>query len=113
MRWIPFFEIKVTLIQDLIKIFPLDCKFVGNKFNESHQQVYSNIKTSILSKPILKRADPTKQVYLKTNFSAKGLGFVLCQLSDNKESLAAVEREIQGGECKFDIGINPNCDSFQ
>eukprot|EP00957_Ditylum_brightwellii_P045733 3469654-Ditylum_brightwellii.AAC.1 len=104
MRWIPFFEIKLMPLQDLAKEFPLDHRFGGTKFNDLHWKVNKDVKPSLLSKPIMQGADPTKKFYLKTNFSAKGLGFALCQPSSDKESLAVMEREKKGGECEFDIG---------
>eukprot|EP00957_Ditylum_brightwellii_P076405 5806532-Ditylum_brightwellii.AAC.1 len=60
MRWIPFFKIKVTPLQDLVKEFPLDHRFGRTEFNNLHQKVYEDIKSSLLSKPIMQRADPTK-----------------------------------------------------
>eukprot|EP00957_Ditylum_brightwellii_P170188 12955231-Ditylum_brightwellii.AAC.1 len=75
MRWIPFFEIKVASLRDLLKSHHLDHIFTP---------------------------DPKKQFYLKTDFSAKGLGFALCQPDNKKESMDAMIQEIDGGDCKFD-----------
>eukprot|EP00978_Attheya_sp_CCMP212_P046596 scaffold400802_cov24-Attheya_sp.AAC.1 len=61
------------------------------------------MKSSILSQPILQRADKTKRTYLRTDFSTKGMGYAVLQPSDDPESLAAMKRENEGGPCKFDL----------
>jgi len=40
---------------------------------------------------------------LKTDYSARKIGFALCQPDNSKESLAAMKREDAGGECEFNI----------
>lgn len=57
-------------------------------------------KQTLISKPILQRADIRKRFYLKTDFSAKGLGYALCQPDDSKEAIAAMKAEDKGGEKK-------------
>ena len=57
----------------------------------------------LLSDPIIKRADPEKRVYLRTDFSSIGFGFVVLQPGDDVEGLAAMRREIDGGLCEFDL----------
>ena len=36
-----------------------------------------------------------------TDFSKTGFGYDICQPSDDPASIAAMEREIAGGNCKF------------
>eukprot|EP00957_Ditylum_brightwellii_P139678 10645407-Ditylum_brightwellii.AAC.1 len=70
---------------------------------KEHVEEYKDIKDSLLSKPILQKVNPKKRFYIKTDFSAKGRGFTLCQPGDDKELLEAMKREVDGGECEFDI----------
>ena len=42
---------------------------------------------------------------LKTDFSKFGLGHCLCQPSDDKEAIEAMEREIAGGKCEFELTV--------
>lgn len=43
-RWIPFFEHKILLLQQLIETKQLDAKFNLEEFNRIHQKVYNDIK---------------------------------------------------------------------
>eukprot|EP00978_Attheya_sp_CCMP212_P022735 scaffold68222_cov39-Attheya_sp.AAC.1 len=106
-RWIPYFELKVKPLHELISRHILDFVFT-DEFNDECKRVYEKIKTHILSAPILQRANIRKRFYLKTDFSAVGLGFAICQPDDSPEALAAMQREDKGGECEFDLTItNP------
>ena len=102
-RWIPFFEIKASPLRNLIKAFPIDYTFSKDQFTPKAFKAYNELKANILSKPILQRANIRKRFYLKTDFSSKSLGFALCQPADDKQSMDAMNREINGGECEFDI----------
>jgi hypothetical protein len=102
-RWIPFFELKVQPLRELISTTPLDRPFRFGQYTSVHQYLYDDIKARILSAPILQRADIKKRFYLKTDFSSKGLGFALCQPDDSENALAAMKREDTGGPCEFDL----------
>jgi hypothetical protein len=75
------------------------------EFTKVERDIFESVRDQILSKPILQRASIKTRFYLKTDFSSLGLGFALCQPDDNEESLAAMQREDEGGECEFDFNI--------
>ena len=54
---------------------------------------------AILSDPCVARYDFNKHPYLLTDFSKKGFGYNICQPVDDPDSLAAMKREAEGGEC--------------
>ncbi len=56
---------------------------------------------AICSDTCLACLDLAKQVYLTTNFSKKGFGFVVCQPSDDPASLATMHHKMAGGKCKY------------
>eukprot|EP00978_Attheya_sp_CCMP212_P043377 scaffold282055_cov39-Attheya_sp.AAC.1 len=98
-RWIPYFELKVKPLGELISRHMLDFVFTdefNDECNDECKRVYEKIKTHILSAPILQRANIRKRFYLKTDFSAVGLGFALCQPDDSPEALAAMQQEDKG-----------------
>ena len=103
MKWIPYFELRILPLRNLIKKYHLDHKFKKGEIPPACEKVYKEIKTAILSKPILQRADIKKRFYLKTDFSSAGLGFALCQPDNSPEALAAMHAEDKGGECQFDL----------
>ena len=45
------------------------------------------------------------RLYLKTDFSKVALGFALCQPIKDKTSLKAMNEEMNGGECRFDLTL--------
>ena len=47
------------------------------------------------------RFDPGKPTFLKTDWSDKGIGWVLIQPADNDESVAAIKLLLKAGECNF------------
>eukprot|EP00957_Ditylum_brightwellii_P133689 10193058-Ditylum_brightwellii.AAC.1 len=97
-RWIPWTEVKLSPLSELSRSFELDHKFSAKEFTAVHVAAYEDIKAHIISKPILQRANPRKQFYLKTDFSSNGLGFGLCQPSDDNISIDAMKQEEEGGE---------------
>lgn len=53
----------------------------------------------------MQRANVTKRFYLKTDFSRVGLGWALCQPDNSEVSLKAMQHEIEGGDCLFDLNL--------
>jgi hypothetical protein len=104
-KWIPYFELKVKPLRELISQHPLDYTF-SNEFTEQCNTAYENVKSHLLSAPILQRANIRKRFYLKTDFSAVGLGFALCQPDDSQQALAAMQREDEGRDCEFDLTLS-------
>ena len=63
----------------------------------------SDIKKALLADPLLRWADTNKRIYLRTDFSSFGFGFVVLQPADDKISQDAMIREQAGGLCEFDV----------
>jgi hypothetical protein len=84
----------------------LDYKFSEGDFDATAVSIFQGVRDHILGKPILQRASIRKRFYLKTNFSSLGLGFALCQPDNTTESLAAMKREGEGDECKFEFCLS-------
>jgi hypothetical protein len=53
----------------------------------------------------LKRPDPNRRFYVKTDWSAWAQGAVLLQADVTEEAEEAMWREIHGGQCEFDKAI--------
>ena len=49
------------------------------------------------------RYDPSVPIFLKTDWSAEGMGYILMQPSQDKVSQAALQQLMAGGECLFDL----------
>jgi len=57
-------------------------KGVAFEWGQEQQQAYDTLKQQLCSEPVLRRADPSKQFILHTDWSQHGLGAVLAQLDD-------------------------------
>ena len=68
---------------------------------DEHHKAREDLIMAILSDPCVARYDFNKRPYLLTDFSKKGFGYNLCQPAHDPDSLAAMQREAEGGECEF------------
>jgi len=68
--------------------------------------LFEELKTGITSSPVLARFDPDKPTFLKTDWSAKDMGWILMQPADDKESQLATKLFKYTGECKFVLSMN-------
>ena len=66
-------------------------------------ELFEDVKVSITSSPLLARYDPVKPKFIKTDWSAEGIGYILMQLADNEISAAASKSLQAGGPCLFDV----------
>ena len=103
--WIPYYEHKINHIRESTKVRPLDRQFSSSEWKNEHTAQWTAMKNAILSHPILQRPSIHKRFYLKSDFSKIGLGYALCQPSDEPAALAAMNREINGGECEFEATL--------
>ena len=72
------------------------------------KDIYNEIEdvlNAVMSDPVLKRADINKRFYVRTDASSVGHGNALLQPGDDATSLAAMNREINGGPCEFETNI--------
>jgi hypothetical protein len=65
------------------------------------QQRLQQLKQDILDRLMMKRPNPNRRYYLKTDWSAEAQGAVLLQDGWSKEE-EAMMREVAGGSCEFD-----------
>ena len=66
-------------------------------------QLFEDMKKCITYSPILARFDPTKPVFLKTDWIAEGMALILMHPDDDKESNKAAKNLVATSECNFDL----------
>jgi hypothetical protein len=64
------------------------------EWTETHIALFDYMKEVLTSSPVLARFDSSTPVFLKTDWSASGMGFILMQLDGSEESLAAIVKLI-------------------
>jgi hypothetical protein len=98
-KFIPNFEIRV---EPLFRLMDREyTERVGDLWTSGVQTNFDDLRGSILCDPCLRRFDPCKITILRTDFSAKGFGYVVCQPDDNKTSLALASQFMSGNEFHF------------
>jgi len=98
----PYFEIKVKPLRRLYRQhFKKDIPL--SAWTPELIELFNELKIAITSSPVLARFDPGKITFLKTDWSAYGMGYILMQPDDSEESIRATEILRTSGECLFDL----------
>jgi hypothetical protein len=71
-------------------------KDVGGLWTMEARTTFDNLRNSILCDPCLRRFDPNKLTVLRTDFLAKGFGYMVCQADNNETSLALASQFMSG-----------------
>ena len=101
--YIPWFEERAAPLRELAK---LDMQSnIEPLMKEEHFKAREDLIMAILSDPCLARFDYKKRPYLLADFSKRGFGCNLFQTADAAASMAAMRREMEGGNCEF---LKPN-----
>ena len=62
---------------------------------------------------MLARPSNEKRFYLRMDWSSLGRGAMLAQPSDHPDAIAAMEREIDGAKCEFDLTLSDTNKRFR
>ena len=69
-------------------------------------KLFEELKIGITSLPVIARFDADKPIFLKTDWSAEGMGWIIMQPSDDAKSITGTKLLKNTGECKFDLSMN-------
>jgi hypothetical protein len=89
-RYIHHFELRVTPLRELT----IKRKYtnpVAAIWTDACQCSFDDVRDAIFSDPCLLRYNPKRLVILRSNFSSKGFGYVVCQPGTNNTSEAAMK----------------------
>ena len=101
-NYVPFFELQIKPLQALHQKFnrrPIP----PDKWTPKITQLFKDLKKCITSSPVQKRYNPSQPVFLKTDWSAEGMGWILMQPVGDEKSQAAAKHLMETGECIFDL----------
>ena len=98
-KFIPNFEIRVEPLRWIME--QEYTEMVGDLWTPDVQATFDDLRESILCDPCLRRFYPNKLTVLRTNFSAKGFGYVVCQLDNDDASLALSLQFMSGNRFHF------------
>lgn len=104
-RFAPYLEIRLKPLRRLCKkYFRKDIPQM--EWTRELITLFEELKICITSSPILARYDPEKPTFLKTDWSAEGMGWILMQPADDEESSKAAKILLEDGTCHFDLCKN-------
>jgi hypothetical protein len=98
-KFIPCFELRSTPLRAIMA--REYTKTIGSSWNSEAQNTCDELRKAVLSDPCLRRYDPSKLTILRTDFSAKGFGYVVCQPGDDHVSLDLVSQFMSGNGFHF------------
>ena len=68
--------------------------------------LFDNCKQHLVSSPLLLRYDSSKPVFLKTDWSAGDMGYILMQADDSPQSIEAVQKLENTEDCDFVLSLD-------
>ena len=68
--------------------------------------LFLHFKTNLVTSPLLLRYDSSRQTFLKIDWSAGGIGYILMQPGDSPDLLAAIKHLAAIGEFLFDVSLD-------
>ena len=74
---------------------------ITHLITDDQKRACENMIVAIISDPCIARYDFKKRPYLLFDWSKLGMGYNLCQPNNDSDSLAAMQREAEGGETEF------------
>ena len=67
---------------------------------------FCNCKNDFVTSPLLLRFVCSRPTFLKTDWSAGGMGYILMQPDDSSDSIAAIHHLADTGKCLFDLSLD-------
>ena len=74
-KYIPYLEMRIKALRQLLKAY-FRKPITTMAWSPSLLLMLQDIKDQITSLPILARYDPVKPIFLKTDWSAEGMGWI-------------------------------------
>ena len=103
-NYVPYFEITLKPLRTLERQYRRK-EIPKEAWTYELASLFHDLKQLILDSPLLARYDPSKPTFLKTDWSAHGMGFILCQPDDSSESTSAITTLQNTGDCLFGLTL--------
>ena len=101
-KFLPLFELKIVPLRRLCAQY--NRKRLPNEvWTPELKTLFESLKDDLTSAPVLARFDSSKPVFLKTDWSAIGMSFILMQPENGTASRKATDTLLSTGQCLFDL----------
>ena len=101
----PWFEVDIIPLRRLLSQYKHK-QIPHMAWTPNLLRLFRKLKTDLTSSPLLARADSTMPFFLKTDWSAVGMAWILMQPDDSPSSHAALSTLTSGGACTFDTTLS-------
>ena len=104
-RCCPWFETNIIPLHKLQRTFhrqPIPIL----SWNPTLINLFNDYKNYLVTSPLLLRYDSSKPAFPKTDWSADGMGYILTQVDDLPQSVAAIQLLKDKGEYTFDLSLD-------
>ncbi len=98
-KFIPCFELCAEPLQTIM--LQEYTKPIGDMWMPDVQSTFDSLRNSILKDPCLRCFDPAKSTVLRTDFSSKRFGYVVCQPDNDNVSLEHILQFMSGNGFHF------------
>ena len=98
----PWFEVRIKPLRKLERLYHRKA-IPTAKWTEDLRHLWSELKLGITSSPCLARYDASLPCFLKTDWSASGMGWILLQPDNSDKSKIALAKLYATGICDFDL----------
>ena len=68
--------------------------------------LFRSCKSNLITSPFLLRYDSSKPDFLKTDWSASGMGYIIMQSDNSQEFVKALRHLVSKGECLFELSLD-------
>ena len=100
-HYVPYFEMRIKPLRALHRKFNRQ-PIPKEAWTPELKALFEDLKVSITSSPVLTRYDPSSPVFLKTDWSAEGMAWILMQPAGDEYSQKAAKILRTTGKCTFD-----------
>ena len=101
-NYVPFFKMRIKPLRALHRKFNRK-PIPQEEWTPGLRSLFEDLKISITSSPVLARYDPSQAVFLKTDWSAEGMAWILMQPGGDDASKAASKQLMETGKCTLDL----------
>ena len=101
----PWFEKNIKLIRKLQRVHHRKTIPIMS-WTPSLIKFFCSCKSNLVTSPLMLRCDSSCPIFLKTDWSTGGMGYILMQPDDSPDSLAAITHLATTGECLFHISLD-------
>lgn len=104
-KYIPYMELKLKPLRALERKYRRG-KIPQLAWTVDLLSLFSELKIAITSSPLLARYDPAKPTFIKTDWCALGMAWIIMQPDDSTESKTATQLLLDKGICNFDLAFD-------